>query len=159
MMYLRDYCRHTTPATPDPTDECVAVRDLTKCPEWPCEGPVSFQPSNSSRHLASDIVPDLLVATEVGTPLIALFMGHMGHIWGRQDPGGPHVGPYEPCYRGIMLGQVGTSLAASDRNEQKPNCVRNRSILHNAWSVGPCVVLDLGVNMIGQDFITVLFRI
>ena len=31
---------------------------------------------------------------EVSTSLIARFMGaNMGPIWGRQDPGGPHVGP------------------------------------------------------------------
>ena len=28
---------------------------------------------------------------------------HMGPIWGRQDPGGPHVGPHEPCYLGICV--------------------------------------------------------
>ena len=25
----------------------------------------------------------------------------MGPIWGRQDPGGPNVGPHEPSYLGI----------------------------------------------------------
>ena len=30
---------------------------------------------------------------EVAPPLIAKLMGHMGPIWGQQDPGGPHVGP------------------------------------------------------------------
>ena len=28
-----------------------------------------------------------------GSSLITRFMGNMGPIWGRQDPGGPHVGP------------------------------------------------------------------
>ena len=34
---------------------------------------------------------------------------NMGPIWGRQDPGGPHVGPNEPCYLGTdvpFLSQV-----------------------------------------------------
>ena len=35
------------------------------------------------------------------TTLIARFMGaNMGPIWGRQDPGVPHIGPHEPCYLG-----------------------------------------------------------
>ena len=25
----------------------------------------------------------------------------MGPTWGRQDPGGPHVGPMELCYQGF----------------------------------------------------------
>ena len=27
---------------------------------------------------------------------------NMGPIWGRQDPGGPHVGPHELCYLGLL---------------------------------------------------------
>ena len=29
---------------------------------------------------------------------------NMGPIWGRQDPGGPHVGPHELCYLGYSFG-------------------------------------------------------
>ena len=27
---------------------------------------------------------------------------NMGPIWGQQDPGGPHVGPHELCYLGLL---------------------------------------------------------
>ena len=30
---------------------------------------------------------------------------YMGPTWGRQDPGGPHVGFHEPCYQGFYQGQ------------------------------------------------------
>ena len=31
---------------------------------------------------------------------------NMGPIWGRQDPGGPHVGPHEPCYLGLIADKI-----------------------------------------------------
>ena len=36
---------------------------------------------------------------------------NMGPICGRQDPGGPHVGPYEPCYLGYYTNVSQTSSA------------------------------------------------
>ena len=35
----------------------------------------------------------LLVLGEVNTPDSKVHGANMGPIWGRQDPGGPHVGP------------------------------------------------------------------
>ena len=30
-----------------------------------------------------------------------VYVANMEPTWGRQDPGGPHVGPHGPCYLGI----------------------------------------------------------
>ena len=44
-----------------------------------------------SRHLCPMLFPDSKVHG-----------ANMGPIWGQQDPGGPHVGPHEPCYLGCF---------------------------------------------------------
>ena len=31
-----------------------------------------------------------------------VYGANMGPTWGRQDPGGPHVGPHEPCSQGCL---------------------------------------------------------
>ena len=55
-------------------------------------------------HLSSHIRWDPSAKRGQSAPDIKVPGANMGPIWGRQDPGGPHVGPINVAFWGSIIG-------------------------------------------------------
>ena len=70
---------------------------------------------------------------------------YMGPIWGRQDPGGPHVGPHEPLQKKIKKSSLKiTSL------KFHPNFPGANELISWVWTVMQ-YVCRLGINGLTQE--------
>ena len=60
--------------------------EVTNKQLWP-----GREPRGTHKYAMTEI--NALLAMAQATPHSEVYAANMGRIWGRQDPGGPHVGP------------------------------------------------------------------
>ena len=53
-----------------------------------------------------------------------------GPIWGRQDPGGPHVGPMNLAIWGVLLASIHWDTAGQNRSEQIGHSIADKNVMY-----------------------------